>query len=57
MNMNKKEYMMPTMRVVVLKHTCHILAGSGDPVYNMSTNLTGDDVITLPGEGSSGYGR
>ena len=46
-----------SMRVVVLKHKCHILAGSGDPVYNMSTNLTGDDVITLPGEGSSGYGR
>ena len=27
----KKEYMNPTMKVVEIKHRCHILAGSTDP--------------------------
>ena len=54
--MNKKEYMMPTMRVVVLKHKCHILAGSNNG-YSIHSNLAGDDAFDETIEGGSGYGR
>ena len=35
----KKEYIQPTMRVVVIKRRCHLLAGSGRSV----TGITSED--------------
>ena len=43
----KKEYKKPTMKVVLLQHQCHLLAGSGDrgiPGYD-------DDYGYMPGIG------
>ena len=54
--MNKKDYMKPTMRVVVLKHKCHILAGSGDTVSHVTTNMADDDDFHY-GYGSNGNAR
>ena len=52
----KKDYFSPTMRVVVLKHKCHILAGSLYNVKSTSTNL-GEDDFVFTNTGSSGNGR
>ena len=38
----KREYIKPTVRVVVLQHKCQILAGS---VQSLNTNLGSDDLI------------
>ena len=48
----KKEYIQPTMRVVVIKRRCHLLAGSNKSVNSLSSDtftwdddgLDGDDV-------------
>ena len=39
----KKEYMNPTMKVVEVKHRCHILAGSTDP-HGMENKLQNEEV-------------
>ena len=39
----KKAYMKPTMRMVELKHKCHILAASPDP-YGMNQSLQNEEV-------------
>jgi hypothetical protein len=41
--MIKKEYMKPSMEVVVLQHKCQILAGSAD-ANGMNTGLLDDEV-------------
>ncbi len=41
--MIKKEYMKPSMEVVVLQQKCQILAGSAD-ANGMNTGLQGDEV-------------
>ena len=40
----KKEYNNPTMRVVVIKHRCHLMAGSGSRSVTSVTG-TGNDFI------------
>ena len=49
----KKNYLQPTMRVVVLKHKCHILTVSNRNFSTMSSNL--DDLDY--GEGSDQEAR
>ena len=51
----KKDFFVPAMRVVEMKHKCHILAGSLYSVKSTSTNL-GDDDFIFQNEGSSGQG-
>ena len=51
--MNKKDYQKPAMRVVLLQHQQHLLAGSGT-FTTTSTNLDdGDDFIF--GGSDTGY--
>lgn len=52
----KKDYCKPAMRVVEMKHRCHILAGSGEKVNSIYTNMSGDDDFEYGG-GSNGDGR
>ena len=41
--MTKKQYTNPTMKVVEIKHRCHILAGSAD-ANGMNKNLQNETV-------------
>ena len=50
MNMKKKEYMKPVMKVIELQHKSQILAGS---VTSLTTSGLDDDLI-LPSEDQSG---
>ena len=43
----KKEYNNPTMRVVVIKHRCHLMAGSGS---RSVTSVTSND-FNFAGDG------
>ena len=43
--MTKKEYIMPTMKTVLLKHRSRLLAGSGMDSYGMSDTLQDEEVI------------
>lgn len=44
----KKEYIMPTMQIVELRHKAHLLAGSGDgpDSYNGKSYKVYDDEIS-----------
>ena len=56
--MKKQEYIQPTMSVVVLKHRCHILAGSGDRyIHTLNSNLDDDDEFYYSNVGNSGDAR
>ena len=52
----KKDYFKPTMRVVEMKHKCQILAGSGEKINSIYTNMSGDDDFEYGG-GSKESGR
>ena len=43
--MTKKEYIMPTMKTVLLKHRSRLLAGSGMDSYGMNDTLQDEEVI------------
>ena len=48
--MNKKEYMKPAMRVVLIQQQAQLLAGSGgDTFTKTSTNLGDDDDFEFVG--------
>lgn len=52
----KKEYLSPTMRVVVLKHKCHVLLGSNN-LNKVETNMTGTDDDFIFFGGGAGTAR
>ena len=52
--MKRKDYMKPTMRVVMLQHRHQILAGS---IQSTSTNLSEEDAIDISDTPSSIWGR
>ena len=53
-DMKRKDYMKPTMRVVMLQHRHQILAGS---IQSTSTNLSSEDDIVISDTPGSGWGR
>ena len=53
-DMKRKDYMKPTMRVVMLQHRHQILAGS---IQSTSTNLSEEDAIDISDTPSSIWGR
>ena len=48
--MKKQDYIQPTMRVVVIKRRCHLLAGSNKSVNSLSS----DDTFTWDNDGLDG---
>lgn len=51
----RTNYQKPNTKIVMLQHQAHILSGS--PFKSFTTNLTGDDAITVSKVGGTGNSR